>query len=72
MGKRILAQRRGRGGSQYRAPKKGKIAPARYPELSGEILKGEVIDILHERSRGAPLAKVKFGEGRFSYIPAVT
>ena len=31
MGKRILVQRRGRGGMRYRSHPKGKIAPASYP-----------------------------------------
>ncbi len=57
---------------QYRAPKKGKIAPAKYPDTSNEVLKGEIIDILHERGRCAPLAKLKFTEDNFTYIPAVT
>ncbi len=57
---------------QYRAPKKGKIAPARYPEQSGELLKCKVIDILHERGRNAPLAKIELREDKFAYIPAVT
>lgn len=72
MGKRILTQHRGRGGFQYRAPKKGKVAPAKYPDLSDKKLSGAVVDILHERGRDAPLAKIKIGEGRFSHIPAVT
>jgi large subunit ribosomal protein L2 len=72
MGKRILTQHRGRGGSQYRAPQKGKIAPAKYPDASEELLTGKVINILHERGRSSPLAKIKFGENRFVYLPAVT
>ncbi len=72
MGKRIIAQRRGRGGRQYRALKKGKLAPARYPEVSSKLVRGEVHDILHEIGRAAPLAKVKFEKNKFSYIPAIT
>ena len=72
MGKRIIAQRRGRGGLQYRAPKKGKFAPAKYPGVSSEVMKGEVIDILHETGRATPLAKVKFQTDGFSFIPAIT
>ena len=65
MGKRIIAQRRGRGGRQYRALKKGKLAPARYPEVSSKLVRGEVHDILHEIGRAAPLAKVKFEKNNF-------
>jgi large subunit ribosomal protein L2 len=72
MGKRIIAQRRGRGGRQYRALKKRKLAPARYPEVSSKLVRGEVKDILHEIGRNTPLAKVKFEKENFSYIPAIT
>ncbi len=72
MGKRILAQRRGRGGFQFRAPKKGKVAPAKYPNFSlNETRKGVVEDLLHERGRMAPLAKIRFDDGTISYLPAV-
>lgn len=57
---------------QYRAPKKGKISPARYPDVSEALVKGEIIDLLHERGRSSPLAKVKIGENQFIYLPAVT
>ena len=32
---------------------------------------GEVIDLIHERGREAPLAKVRFEDGSISFIPAV-
>ena len=72
MGKRILAQRRGRGGFQFRTPKKGKIAPARYPNFPfNETHKGVVEDLVHERGRMAPLAKIRFDDGTIAYLPAV-
>ncbi|MFQ5957672.1 MAG: 50S ribosomal protein L2 [Candidatus Brocadiales bacterium] len=72
MGKRILVQRRGRGGMQFRANAVGKIVPAKYPRYSlEEQHTGEVIDILHETGRDAPLAKIRFDDGRYSYVPAV-
>jgi large subunit ribosomal protein L2 len=71
LGKRILTQHRGKGGAQYRAPKKGKVAILRYPLIQkSETVKGIVRSIVHERGRGYPLAKVEFGEKRISYIPA--
>lgn len=71
MGKRILVQRRGRGGSQYRSPTKGKIAPARYPFFRGpETHVGTVADLIHERGRGAPLAKLKLSN-QIVFLPAV-
>lgn len=72
MGKRILVRRRGKGGIQWRAPSKGKIAPAKYPLLlSDNIVKGQIIDIVHERGRSAPLFKVSV-DGELCYLPAVS
>lgn len=71
MGKRIIPQRRGKGGLQFRAPKKGKVAPARYPPIKDEIIKGYVADILHERGRSAPLARIELENGESFYVVAV-
>lgn len=71
MGKRTLVRRRGRGGKQFRAITVGKIAPAKYPNFKlEEHHKGTVVDIVHERGRDAPLAKVFFDDGKYSYVPA--
>jgi large subunit ribosomal protein L2 len=71
LGKRALVRRRGRGGKQFRAVTVGKIAPAKYPNFRlNEHHLGTVIDIVHERGRDAPLAKVNFDDGNYSYIPA--
>jgi large subunit ribosomal protein L2 len=73
MGKRILQQRRGKGGSQYRAPTKGKKAIAKYPFYPlNETHKGEVISLFNERGRSAPVAKVKFEDELIAYLPAVS
>lgn len=57
---------------QFRAPKKGKIAPARYPFFPHEEEHwGEVVGLLNERGRSAPLAQIRFDDGRVSYLPAV-
>ena len=72
MGKRILVQRRGRGGSQFRARKVGKIAPASYPLFPlDETHQAIVEDIVHERGRQAPLARLRFDDGTIAYLPAV-
>ena len=71
MGKRILVQRKGRGGKQFRSAITGKIKSARYPNyLHGEHHVGEIVDLVHESGRDAPLAKVKFDDGKYVYIPA--
>ena len=72
MGKRPLVRRRRRGGLQFRVPATGNIAPGKYPsfELS-ENHEGEIIDLVHERGRDVPLAKVRFSNGSISFLPAV-
>jgi large subunit ribosomal protein L2 len=71
MGKRTLVRRRGHAGKQFRAIIVGKIAPAKYPNFKlEENHKGTVVDIIHERGRDAPLAKVFFDDGRYSYVTA--
>jgi large subunit ribosomal protein L2 len=58
---------------QFRAPKKGKLAPAKYPDFpSSETRWGMVTRIFHERGRSAPLAQITFDDGRVSYLPAVS
>jgi len=70
LGKRTLVRRRGRGGKQFQSIKRGKIVPAKYPNLqSSEQKIGSVIDIVHERGRDAPLAKVEFDK-EIRYMPA--
>ncbi|GIU70797.1 MAG: 50S ribosomal protein L2 [Candidatus Nitrosocaldaceae archaeon] len=72
MGKRILVQRRGRGGKQFQARKTGKIDAVRYPLYPlNEEHDGKVLELLHERGREAPLAKIEFDDGKISYLPAV-
>lgn len=71
MGKRTLVRRRGHAGKQFRAIIVGKIAPAKYPNFKlEEHHSGTVLDIVHERGRDAPLAKVRFDDGKYSYVPA--
>ena len=72
MGKRPLVRRRGRGGNQFRAATTGKVARAAYPNFPlAESHEGTVIDIIHERGRDAPLAKIRFENGSVSFVPAV-
>jgi large subunit ribosomal protein L2 len=65
MGKQIRVQRRGRGGSNFRAHTFRRIAPARFPVFSTTqpSMKGTVREIMHEPARGAPLALIEFTNG---------
>ena len=69
MGKRILAQRKGRG-SIFRALTHRCIAPSRIPLIT-EPKKAVVVDIMHNPGRGVPLAKFKTEDGMVFYIHAV-
>lgn len=72
MGRRILQQRRGRGGFPYRAPTHKRLGEVSYPVYSveDETISGELIDLRHEAGRGCPLAVVRFEDGKkYLYLP---
>ncbi|MGD9275727.1 MAG: 50S ribosomal protein L2 [Candidatus Pacearchaeota archaeon] len=67
MGKRIITQRRGRGGNTYRASKRAFRFKLQFPRgLEGE---GEVVKLFNSAAHSAPLAEIKSNKGNF-YIPA--
>lgn len=70
MGKRILQQRAGRGGQQFRSPKHLHEAPAKYPPPSEKTLKGVVTELIHDPGRWVPLAHIELEDGTDYYIPA--
>ncbi|MCD6477345.1 MAG: 50S ribosomal protein L2 [Candidatus Aenigmarchaeota archaeon] len=58
MGKRIIQRARGKGGPPYKSPSH------RFPgKISYSFTKAEIIDIIHDASRDAPLAKLKTDKG---------
>ncbi|NPA04504.1 MAG: 50S ribosomal protein L2 [Crenarchaeota archaeon] len=71
MGKRILAQRMGRGTSTFRSKPWLHPAPARYPPLSNETLRGRVVELVHDPGRWTPLAHIVLENGTEFWIPAV-
>ena len=57
---------------QFRAVTTGKLNRAKYPSfLLSEQHEGKVIDLIHERGRDAPLAKIRFEDNSTSIVPAV-
>jgi large subunit ribosomal protein L2 len=74
MGKRIKVRRRGDAKSPtFRAPKLHKKGAVKYPPYDSyrdSSLNGEIIGLEHERGRSAPLAKIKYADGKKSYIIA--
>jgi large subunit ribosomal protein L2 len=78
MGKRIRAQRKGRGTSTFKSSSQKRIAPAKYPHMTKEeidaVTEAEISQILHEVGRGAPLAllKLETGESYYTVVPEGT
>ena len=64
MGKRIISRARGHGGPRYRSPGHRFVSTVSY-----NFDKAEVVDIVHDPARDAPLAKVK-SNGQENYIIA--
>lgn len=58
MGKRLIPQRRGRGTPRYRVPSHRFKGSVNYPPACKEGIKGQVIDIMHDPARSAPIAKI--------------
>lgn len=69
MGKRILAQRKGRG-SIFEAKTHKCIAPSRLPDIF-EPTTATVVEIMHNPGRGTPLAKFVTEDGQVFYLHAV-
>lgn len=74
MGKRLIHQRRGRGTPVYRSAShrfKGKIQYRNLDKIEKKgSLKGEVVDIMHDPGRTAPVAKVKFENKESMFVLA--
>jgi len=74
MAKRLRQQRRGKGKNVFRAPRKSAKAKISYGPLDevqmSSAIKGRVVDLIHDALHTAPLAKIKFENGREIYLPA--
>jgi len=73
MGKKIRVQRRGRGSPTFKASTHKRMKPSRYsvPKVTENVsVKGTVQELLHDPGRGAPLARIRFEDGRSMYTVA--
>ncbi|QIW23289.1 50S ribosomal protein L2 [Sulfolobus sp. S-194] len=70
MGKKLLQQRAGRGGINFRSPSWRRVSKAKIPNIEGEHI-GKVIDIVHNPGTNAPLALIKLDDGTKFYVPSV-
>ena len=62
MGKRIIPRARGKGGPRYRAPSHRYLGRVEYVPVTG--VSGRVVDIVHDPARNAPVAIIKFEDGK--------
>ena len=70
MGKKLLQQRAGRGGINFRSPGWRRVGKVRIPNIEGDHI-GKVIDIVHDPGRNSPLALIRLDNGAEFYVPAV-
>ncbi|MFX1281776.1 MAG: 50S ribosomal protein L2 [Promethearchaeota archaeon] len=65
MGKRILAQRKGRGVLGFRSPSHRHVGQVKYRPFkkSEKLFSFKVLDLVHSPGRGAPVAQVQYDDG---------
>ena len=64
MGKRILAQRKGRGVLGFRSPSHRHIGAVKYRPFKKDekIFKFKILDFIHSPGRGAPVAQIQYND----------
>ncbi len=71
MGKRIIAQRRGRGTRRFVAPSHRFFAEIKHKaNITKDIHYGKVVKLLHSVNHSAPLALLEYDDGENCYIAA--
>jgi large subunit ribosomal protein L2 len=70
MGKNIIAQKRGKGSSTYRAPSFRYTARAKFAEIQVQPMQGRIMDIVHCPGHSTPLALVRYDNGESTYLIA--
>lgn len=70
MGKRIIAQARGKGGSNYRAPSFRYKGDARHRKLTDDVSYGMVVDLIKCQGHSSPLAMVEYDDEEISLMIA--
>jgi large subunit ribosomal protein L2 len=62
MGKRLIQRARGKGGPRYKSPGHRFVGKVSY-NLSPDVDKAKIIDIVHDPARNSPLMLVEFPDG---------
>ncbi len=68
MGKRIIAQRRGKGSGLYRSHSHRHLAQVKYNRKIDTNTGATIIDILNDPGRNAPVAKIKLHDNTTTHI----
>ena len=71
MGKRIITQARGKGGPRYRAPSFRYAGKAAHVSTTEEKVSGEIVELLSSQGHSAPLARVKYTDGKENLMVAL-
>lgn len=70
MGKRIIAQARGKGGPTYKAPSFRYKGQAKHRSLTEEAVVGTVVDLIKCQAHSAPLAIIEYEDLEYSLMLA--
>lgn len=74
MGKRTITRKRGKGSSTYRAHSFRHTSPVKHRTYDSiektSVIKGYIMDIIDCIGHSAPLAKIRYADGKISYILA--
>ncbi|MAG47790.1 50S ribosomal protein L2 [archaeon] len=70
MGKPLIQQRRGKGSIRFRSPSHNYKTKINFPTINEPML-GIVEDFIHDSSKNAPVAEVKFNNKEKIFLPAI-
>ncbi len=75
MGRPVIHQRRGKGGSTFRAPSHRYLVDLKHRNVDEkekeDTVKGKVVDIVHDPARTAPVLAVEFEDGEKKFVLAM-
>ena len=72
MPKRLIQQRRGKGTSVFLAKGKYEVGYRSFDDVEKNgMIKGVVVDILHDNGRNAPVMLIRYENGDKVYLPAI-
>lgn len=70
MGKNLIQQKRGKGSPTYRAPSFRYYGSIKHPKITEQTSAGRIIDLISCPGHTAPLAQIKFDDGKTNFAIA--